>query len=244
MHASLPMYDFPHMRAATDRFWQAIRAALGDGPEALTRDGDVWAAWEHPDLFFSQTCGLPYRGRLHGRVALIGTPDYGLPGCGPGEYNSVFVVRMDDPRGTLEAFEGAPYAVNSATSQSGWAGPIVYARSKNVRFGENVKTGAHIRSAEAVATGQADIAGLDALSWRFMQREPGFDARLRVIDQTTPTPGLPYITALGRDPARLFTALETAIAEIGAADRAALSLHGLVRIDAAQYLAVPTPAPP
>lgn len=244
MHASLPMYDFASVRASTDRFWQAIRAALGQGPETLCRDLGVWEAWAHPDLLLSQACGLPYRSRLHGKVTLIGTPDYGLPGCDPGEYNSVFVVRADDPRGALGDFEGARFAVNSQTSQSGWAGPILHARSKTVRFGQAIKTGAHVASAKAVATGHADIAGLDALSWHFIQKEEAFAADLKVIDATPPTPGLPFITRLGQDPAPMFERLQHAMDTLSEDDRAALSLKGMVRIEPKAYLAVPTPAPP
>lgn len=244
MHASLPMYDFPSVRSATDRYWTAIRDALGEGPETLSRGMDVWSAWEHPDLLLSQTCGLPYRGRLQNKVTLIGTPDYGLPGCGPGEYNSVFVVRAHDPGEDLTAFEGAVFAVNSSTSQSGWAGPILHARSKGLSFGRYVKTGAHAASAAAVASGEADIAGLDALSWHYLQNEAEFAADLKVIAATPPKPGLPYITALGRDPAPLYTAIETAIHALSQTDRDALSLKGLARIDRVTYCAVPTPAPP
>jgi len=39
--ASLPMYDRPELRGAHDRYWRAIRAELGEGPEYLTRAGDV-----------------------------------------------------------------------------------------------------------------------------------------------------------------------------------------------------------
>lgn len=244
MHASLPMYDFGAVRGATDRFWQAIRTALGQGPKDLIRGMNVWEAWARPDLLLSQTCGLPYRSCLHGTVTLVGTPDYGLPGCAPGEYYSVFLTRADDPRSTLSEFEGARYAVNSATSQSGWAGPILYARDQGVRFGENLRSRAHMASAQAVADGVADIAGIDAVSWHFIQAEQGFDGALKVIDQTPPTPGLPYITALDRDPAPIHTAIAEAITALSDDDRTELCLKGLAQIPAEAYLAVPAPAPP
>ena len=74
MIAMLGMYDMPAIQPANDRFWQAIRAHLGHGPETLTRDRDYWEMWQSPDLLLGQTCGLPYRSRLHGRVARIATP--------------------------------------------------------------------------------------------------------------------------------------------------------------------------
>ncbi|MEM9238418.1 MAG: PhnD/SsuA/transferrin family substrate-binding protein [Pseudomonadota bacterium] len=243
-HASLPMYDFPAIRGATDRYWQAIRSALGQGPRELVRDGDVWRGWQDPDLLLSQTCGLPFRSRLKGKVALVGTPDFGLPGCGPGEYNSVFVARKDDPRNDLTDFEGAKFAVNEFGSQSGWAAPIMYTRSQNVAFGGFLETGAHIASAEAVAEGRADIAALDGVSWRFLGAEGTLSRKLKAIDITPPSPGLPYITSLKNDPAQIFAAVEQAIASLSQADREALGLKGLVWIAPDRYTAVPTPAQP
>ncbi len=244
MQASLPMYDFPVVRDATDRYWAAIRQALGDGPETLTRDADVWSMWEHPGLLLSQTCGLPYRGFLQGKVALVGTPDYGLPGCAPGYYNSVIVARADDPREALAEFKGAPFAVNSGTSQSGWAAPVLHARSKGVGFGQAIRTGSHLSSARAVVSGAADIAGLDALSWRFIEVDEVIKGALKVIDTTAPTPGLPYITARTGDPERVFAAVNDAIDLLSDEDRDALSLRGVIKIPDSAYCSVPTPAPP
>ncbi|MCX8955299.1 hypothetical protein OU790_17900, partial [Ruegeria sp. NA] len=73
MIAMLGMYDMPEVQAANDRFWGLIRAHLGYGPEQLTRDADVWQVWLDPELVLAQTCGMPYRTRLHGRVQLVGT---------------------------------------------------------------------------------------------------------------------------------------------------------------------------
>jgi hypothetical protein len=94
MIAALPMYDRPEMRAANDRFWQAIRDRLGDGPPHLTRDRDPWDIWQAPDLLLAQTCGFPYRARLHGRIYLVGTPDYGVEGCA----RRVLLQRAGGPR--------------------------------------------------------------------------------------------------------------------------------------------------
>ena len=99
MIASLPMYDRPELRAETDRYWTLIQEELAargvDAPEALLRDGALMPQWESPDLILSQTCGFPYRARLHGRVALVGTPDFGNEGCAPGYYRSVLIAPAD-----------------------------------------------------------------------------------------------------------------------------------------------------
>jgi hypothetical protein len=83
--ASLPMYDWPEVRDATDALWAAIRAALIqegiDAPTALERDGDPETLWTDPDLVLSQTCGFPYANGLSGKVALIATPAYRIDGA-------------------------------------------------------------------------------------------------------------------------------------------------------------------
>ena len=80
MIAHLGMYAVP---AANEALWMQTRCALGYGPDRLTQSDDFWQIWQDPDLLFSQTCGYPFRARLHKQVQLIGTPDYGLPGCPP-----------------------------------------------------------------------------------------------------------------------------------------------------------------
>lgn len=248
MIASLSMYDWPLVRAEHDRLWALIRAALADegiaAPERLTRDESLWSVWESPDLLLGQTCGMPYRTRLHGKVALVATPDYGLPGAPPGWYYSVFVARAGDP-GAAQDFIDRTLAFNGQDSQSGWAAPQNEMAARGLRFTHTRHTGAHRDSAQAVAEGRADIAAIDAVSWRlFTAHHPEVAARLRVVSHTTPTPGLPLITAEGRDPAPLARAVAAAITALAPADRATLGLAGLVRIPAEAYLAVPIPPPP
>jgi ABC-type phosphate/phosphonate transport system substrate-binding protein len=143
----------------------------------------------------SQTCGFPYRSRLHGQVLLVGTPDYGVDGCAPGHYRSVFVARADDPRDRIEQFDGAGLAYNEALSQSGWAAPQTHAAQIGIRLLPALETGAHSQSARAIAEGRADVAALDAVTWRLLQRFDSVTRELRVVGLTDPTPGLPLITA-------------------------------------------------
>ncbi|MDA7427097.1 PhnD/SsuA/transferrin family substrate-binding protein [Primorskyibacter aestuariivivens] len=244
MIAALPMYDRPETAAANDAFWAAIRAELGDGPEELTREGDLWEIWQSPELLLAQTCSLPFRARLHPAVTLVATPDYGLPGCAPGFYNSVLVVHPNSDADHISGFEGKRLAYNEPLSQSGWAAPMGYAAGFDVMFGAFVQTGAHLASARAVAEGRADIAAIDALTWEMIRRYDPFAAELRELDRTTPTPALPYIAARGHDPARIAEALEKAITALGASHRDTLGLRGIVRLPAEAYLALPIPAPP
>ena len=241
MIAMLGMYDMPAIQPAVNRYWDAIRSRLGYGPETLTRDMDYFEMWLSPELLLGQTCGLPYRSRLHDKVQKIATPDYGLPGCPPGHYKSYIVVRADETGEKPEDFEGARFVFNESVSQSGWAGPLTLLNSKGVRFSSYEGTGAHVNSVHAIAEGRADIAGIDALTWALLSAHDPATAALKIIDETPPTPGLPYITAPGNDVAALHAAIEGAIESLSNEDRATLHLKGLVQIDTATYLDVPTP---
>ena len=236
--ASLPMYDWADLRAATDALWAGVRDALRAGgaaaPEALDRGADAGALWTAPDLVLSQTCGLPFVRRLRGRVALVGTPDYGLPGCPPGWYRSVVVARARDPREGVEGFRGARLAVNGADSQSGAQAMMFHIRDRaGPFFGQILVSGAHERSARMVAEGAADLAAIDAVTWRLVEAHRPFAAALRVLAETAPTPGLPLVTAGNPEP--VAAAVEAAIDALEPRAREALGLRGLVRTVPADY---------
>lgn len=245
MIASLPMYDTASTAAANDRLWQAIRARIGKGPDALDRQTDPHETWRDPALILSQTCGLPYRSGLHGKVQLVGTPDYGLHGCSPGYYRSALVVRADDPRRSVTEFAGARFARNDRRSQSGWAAFLNHLDDLGPHAELSVRvtdTGAHRASAQAVADGHADLAALDAVTWALIQRDTDLDMHLRVLDWTRPTPGLPLITSAHEDAEAMFAAVSAAISALSENDRRCLLLKGIVKIPAGNYLDVPTPA--
>lgn len=250
MIASLGMYDAADCQAANDRYWALIRDHLAtqscEVPAALLRGPDAyWPAWQSPDLILSQTCGYPYRARLHGKVTLVGTPDFGVEGCPPGYYRSLFIARKDDPRQTLRDFSGATFTYNEAMSQSGWAAPISHAQTIGLDLRIGAPSGGHALSAQVVAEGRADLAAVDAVTWRLIQRNaPKIADCLRVVDATPPSPGLPYITATHRDPVPLRAAIVAAIAALTPTDRNTLGLRALVLLPPEAYLSVPTPPAP
>lgn len=245
MIANLMMYARTELAAETNRLWKAIRAALGDNgiraPDTLSQDTLEFAVWTDPTLVLSQTCGMPYRLWLHDRVSLIGTPDYGVEDAPAGYYKSAFVVRTDDPREALPEFETATFAYNQKFSQSGYAAAYAACKPFGFWFKDSLQTGQHRGSAQAVAEGRADIAALDAVSWSLMRRYDRFADHLRVLTWTTPTPGLPLITAQHDLSERMFDAVQEAICTLSVTDRETLLLKGLVHIPIAHYLAVPNP---
>lgn len=196
-------------------------------------------------MLFAQTCGFPYRAKLHGSVQLIGTPDYDLPGCPPGFYNSVFLCRANDDRNNVIAFHGARFAYNEPLSQSGWAAPITHMIRLGMRPATLLQSNGHALSAQAVASGSADFAALDALTWILLeQHSPELTVQLRAIERTEPTPTLPYITSNGHDASAIRPAVESAIHDIGPYHSATLHLNNIVEIEADAYLAIQSPPAP
>jgi ABC-type phosphate/phosphonate transport system substrate-binding protein len=244
MIASLMMYLRPETEAATARFWTLIRRALAArgiaAPEMLSNGTPEFEVWRDPALVLSQTCGMPYRLALHDSVTLVGTPDFGVDDCPPGYYRSAFVVRAEDARADLAAFREARFAYNQEFSQSGYAAPWAEARASGFWFEDRAQSQGHRVSAKMVAEGDADIAALDAVTWRLIGQHDDHAERLRVLAWTEPTPGLPYIAGPRADGEATFAAVEEAIAGLSAEDRAVLGLRGLVRIPKAEYLAVPS----
>ncbi len=248
MIASLMMYNRPETAAAHDVYWAQLRASFAkrgiDTPEMMSNDAPAFDVWRAPDLVLSQTCGLPYRMYLSDEVTLVGTPDFGIEDCAPGYYRSAVVVRQDDLRLNLPDFADARLAYNEAHSQSGFGAIHAAAQAQGFWFTDMIQSGGHARSAQLVAKGTADIAALDAQTWRYISRFDASAKDLRVLTWTNPTPSLPYITRKGMDADAVFDGVSEAIAALAPQTRAALDLRSIVRIPKADYLALPVPPAP
>lgn len=236
MIASLPMYDVPELHRETDALWASIRDNIRksgrDAPDTLNRDITCEQAWTDPNLILSQTCGMPWRLGLHHHAQLVGTPDYKIEGCPPGFYRSVIVVRKHDQRTSLDGFARAACAFNARNSQSGFA---VWQSRQFTLWKE---TGSHSNSIVQVANGDADIAAIDAVTWRLAQRYQAEASQLRILHITKPTPGLPFITSQTQDAAFLFAATKKAIDDLDDAIRQALGVFDFVKIPSSKYHAV------
>ena len=234
------MYFRPEVAEAHHRFWRNIRERLAkfgvDAPKKLSSERADYHHWTRPDLLLSQTCGLPYRRHLADKVKLVGTPDYQIKGCEAGYYRSYFIVRRKDAGTPFAEFLKRRFAYNSTDSQSGYFAAQKHLANSGGWFEQTLETGAHRNSAMAVANSEADIACLDAVSWRMMERYDSFASELAVIDETDPTPGLPYICGRDVDPGLIFEAVEDAIKHLEIADRDALGISGLTRISTQAYL--------
>jgi len=247
------MYDLPELEAANDALWAAIAERLValhvEGvPHRLTRRGALEAIWADPQLLLAQTCGYPLMTLLSGQVRVVATPRYEAPGCDGALYRSAVVVRASDPATDLADLRGRRLAVNDLASNSGMnllrAEIAPLARGAPV-FAAVTITGAHTASVEAVATGEADVAAIDGVTWAHLQRQrPNATQGLRVLSWTRATPGLPLIAAGTTDDAVL-ASLRQALAEVAADPalagvRAELMLDGFETLPGDAYEAILT----
>jgi len=245
--ASLGMYDRQETKTANQEFFSKISEELIKNnilaPRALVTVKDQLKLWKSKDLFLSQTCGLPYKLFLKDKVTLIGTLDYNIEGCQPGYYNSVFIVKKENIDKTLANLSRSKFAVNEYHSLSGWAAPQNYLRKLKLKFNNVIISGSHRNSAKMVSEGMADIASIDAVSFKFIKAYDNFSHNLRVIDVTPPAPGLPLITYKGANKSVFFSAVENAIHAMDSLSRQKLMIKGITSITKAEYLNIEIPKP-
>lgn len=240
--ACLPMYDWPEIRSATDRYWLRLAESLRDhgfaAPDGLERERDRHAVWLDPGLVLGQTCGLPYVLELAGRVSLVGRPAYDIE-CGAGCYYSVLVTPLSSKaQNAAEAAEGG-LAFNDRRSQSGFAAlhqGLALAGACG-RPWQETETGSHRQSIIEVAAGRAGLAAIDAVSFELAKRHEPAARNVRVIGRTAVMPGLPYITARrsAGEVGRLHDAVCHAMASLDEAVRDELLLIGFDPAQPADY---------
>lgn len=273
MIASLPMYDGQATGWLYDELWHDLRDALRaqgiEAPDELTRSGDPWADWQDPGLLISQTCGLPFRAKLHETLTLVAAPalwvpDFYVPAsadrpaegpvpCPPGRYYSIVVAHKNDNRREFKEFDGAHLAYNDALSQSGWGLLAQLCDAEGVSFGRATRTGAHRASALAVVKGRADIAAIDVATWFGPLSTDRWTKDLRVVTRTPQSPALPFVTAFPDLKDALFQTLQSVMAYRFDGSKGLPSLQdalniapeGVVPARLDDYLAIPLPpAPP
>ncbi len=241
--AALPMYDWPELEDAHDVYWRALRKSLRNyrlpAPDALHRGTPDAELWQQRGLLLSQTCGLPLVRSLADSVNVIGTPAYDID-CGAGCYYSTIVVRKDFPAADLSALQGSRFTFNGHNSQSGYA-TLAYAlrdlAGSEPYFLCRLQSGSHRQSIRNVATGVADVAAIDAVTWQIALRHEKAAQELRVLTTTEPTPGLPMICSKNKDWStdQLHMAVVEAMATLDETTRDMLLLTGFAQTSLEDY---------
>ncbi|HEB3531812.1 phosphate/phosphite/phosphonate ABC transporter substrate-binding protein [Burkholderia cenocepacia] len=251
--AVLPMYNVTPCHAA---LWRALlRDALdafanGGGPaDVVLPDApfdDLQALWRRDDLLLSQTCGYPYRMLgLHDVVRLIATPIFDAEGCEGARYSSVLVVSARVHAGgatTLAACRGLRAAFNGEDSHSGMNAfrHAVAPHAHDGRFfGSVTPFGSHLNVLRALASGEADCAAIDCVTFAYVRDAlPDLLTDIRIIGTTASAPGLPFVASRAALADTQVGALQEALERAATADaeRArVLRLKGFDRLSPADY---------
>lgn len=232
--AALPMYDWPEVSGKWDALWALVHARLErvgiEAQAGLRRINDHEAQWTDPELVIGQTCGWPFVSALKQKVVPFARFDFGLGGR-PGDYHSVYITRGDEDPRDLVANDQTAVAINAFNSQSGFRALSELVRSP-VRLPSSrfLVTGGHRNSIRAVAAGKAQLAAIDAQSWRFALMHEPAAARVRVAGRSTDVPGLPLITAPAFAASRddFLAVMRAGIEDLPARLRSDLGLNGIV----------------
>ena len=249
--AAYTMYGFEWLRADIRVFWAGVASRLNDAgmagvPARLSWKMPEEEQWQAPNLLLGQTCGYPMMKGLTGPLRLVVTPSYDVPYVEGSMYRSLIVVGEESDVTNIQQLRGKVAAINKTSSHSGYnafrrliADYVHQAdrqweaqsdRAGRRSFFSAVKTcGNHMGSMQAVATGKADVAAIDAVSFHLIgQAKPDLKAALRILTTTLPAPGLPLVTAGIRSDADLATLRSAVFDTLGDTDcRAALAKMGI-----------------
>lgn len=201
--ASLPMYDFPEIRGATDDWWTGIakhmrRAGVKDVPAQLRHDVAIRSLWQNDELLFSQCCGFDVVYGFKNSLSVLMTSDWAAEGCHNGYYTSWIVVHEDSPHQHIADLFNGVAVINSSTSHSGMNSllSLVAPYSKDGLFFKRIhESGAHAASLLAVQQKTADVAAIDCVTYALLKTyRPAAVAGIRIIGQSDIAPALPYVT--------------------------------------------------
>jgi len=239
--AALPMYPFAGLRDAWDELYSAIavsmRVSYPDTPLELDWEVDSHEGWRHPHLAVSQACGWPLITELHSTVRVLGAFEHRLDDAVSHLYRSVIVARSALVPNALKDRA----AINSTDSLSGCISLLAaFDIAPGHWPGEVVLTGSHLASIDAVRTGSADVASIDALSWAYQQRlDPHRLDGLVVVERGPLVPCLPLIVGVDADDAKV-AAWRSAIGAAMSAPslvgvRSLLLIEGFVPLELGDY---------
>ncbi len=202
--ASLPMYDLPGVREATDALWAALarnmhRNGLANVPDRLLHDHPVRDLWSDPEMLVSQCCGFDVVGRYKGLLRPIATPVFNALGCLGENYCSVIVVSRGCRFTDVREMIGTIAVINGPESHSGMSAlrQLVSQRHCGGRFFSEVKiSGSHVASLDLVRCKQADVTSIDSVTLSLLNHcDKNTMDGLKVLGTTYAAPAPPYVVS-------------------------------------------------
>lgn len=200
---SLPMYDFPEIRRATDAWWQGIaqhfqRVGIDAANLSLLHDQPVRDLWSDEQLLMSQCCGFDVVFGYRDVLEVLVTPVYTVEGCAGGHYHSRVVVHQDSGLQHLADLRGKVAAINGPESHSGMNSllSLIQPLSTAGSFFSQIKvSGAHADSLRLLQQREVDVAAIDCITYALLERyRPEAVVDMVTIAHTDSAPCPPYVT--------------------------------------------------
>jgi ABC-type phosphate/phosphonate transport system substrate-binding protein len=212
--------------------------------------GQITLRFEHgsailrePGLWFGHTCGYPLVSHLQDDFSPFCVPLFEVQGTDGRRYSSRIIVGAESGIQSLVECRGHVAAMNNSDSNSGMnvlRHAVAGIHDGGAFFSRVVTSGGHLHSLEAVASGAADVAAIDCVSYQLIADwQPDLVARVRVIDDSVKTCGLPLVMPLAAiaesDTGTIVDRLNQALAACEDAVRSTLHLTEFTGVQLQDY---------
>jgi ABC-type phosphate/phosphonate transport system substrate-binding protein len=242
---SLGMYAFTEaQQSAWRQLFDRFVALYGSGAASVTLnfDHDPTKLLE-PGLWFGHTCGYPLMTRLQEQLGPFCVPMFDVPGVDGKLYCSRIIVAADSDIDSISDSRGRVVAMNNLDSNSGMnvlRHAVADMAESGQFFSRAVVTGGHLHSLRAVASGVADIAAIDCVSFQLIEDwQPSLCVGLRIVTDSVKTCGLPLVMPhsliASTDTAVLIGRLNHALDACDSSVRQTLHLTGFTPVQMDEY---------
>ena len=199
-----------------------------------------------PGLWFGHTCGYPLMTRLKDFVSPFCVPLFNVPGTDGRFYSSRIIVAADSDIDSLETSRGCVAVMNNPDSNSGMnvlRHAVAEVSDNEQFFAKVVTSGGHLHSLESVASGSADIAAIDCVSYQLIADwRPQLCADIRIIGDSVKTCGLPLVMAhadiTDANTGAMIEHLNQALASCDGVVRSTLHLNGFASVQLDDYRSI------
>lgn len=205
--ASFPMYNIPEIWDAQSAFWKGIathlvREGIEDVPSELSLGQPLTKLLSDENMFLSQCCGYDVVRGYRDTLTTLATPVFDVSECSGCEYSSLIVVSEDCQYHDVLEMRGGSAVANGPESHSGMSALRHLVAPKNIDgsfFGSVKYTGGHMQSLELIQKGRADVAAIDCVTHKLLERyRPDAIAGTRILGRTFFAPAPPYVTHVSR----------------------------------------------
>ena len=245
---ALGMYAFTEQQQSS---WQQLfnrfceLSGVAGGSVVLSFDHDPNRLLE-PGLWFGHTCGYPLMTRLKDFVSPFCVPLFDVPGTDGKFYASRIIVAAGSDIDCISASRGRVAVINNPDSNSGMnvlRHAVAGVSDSEQFFSSVVTSGGHLHSLEAVASGAADIAAIDCVSYQLIADwRPELCAGIKIIGDSIKTCGLPLVMSHAdmaeADTGEMTEGLNQALTHCDDQVRSTLHLDGFASIQLDDYRSI------